>query len=127
MITDGVRILTPLFISAFNGRLLNIHPSLLPKYPGLHTHQRAIEAGDQHAGATVHFVTEQLDGGPPILQAQVPVLEDDTPATLAARVLVQEHQIYPLAAQWFAEGRLALTDQGAELDGQLLPETGFQL
>ncbi len=122
-----MQILTPVFISAFNGRLLNIHPSLLPKYPGLHTHQRAIEAGDRHAGASVHFVTEQLDSGPPILQAQVPVLEGDTPAILAARVLVQEHRIYPLAARWFAEGRLALTEQGAELDGQLLPETGYRL
>jgi phosphoribosylglycinamide formyltransferase-1 len=120
-----MRILTPVFISAFSGRLLNIHPSLLPKYPGLHTHQRAIEAGDKQAGATVHFVTEQLDGGPPILQAQVPVLAGDTPELLAARVLVQEHQIYPLAAQWFAEGRLALTDGGAELDGQLLTGSGL--
>ncbi len=120
-----MRILTPVFITAFSGRLLNIHPSLLPKYPGLHTHQRAIEAGDKQAGATVHFVTEQLDGGPPILQAQVPVLEGDTPEVLAARVLVQEHRIYPLAAQWFAEGRLALTEAGAELDGQLLPESGM--
>jgi phosphoribosylglycinamide formyltransferase-1 len=122
-----MRILTPVFITAFSGRLLNIHPSLLPAYPGLHTHQRAIDAGDDHAGATVHFVTEQLDGGPPILQARVPVLADDTAQTLAARVLVQEHKMYPLAAQWFAEGRLALTEAGTLLDGSLLPETGFQL
>jgi phosphoribosylglycinamide formyltransferase-1 len=122
-----MRILTPVFIAAFNGRLLNIHPSLLPKYPGLHTHQRAIEAGDDHAGATVHFVTEQLDGGPPILQARVPVLEGDTVQALAGRILEREHQIYPLAAQWFAEGRLALTEEGATLDGKLLPATGHQL
>jgi phosphoribosylglycinamide formyltransferase-1 len=122
-----MRILTPVFISAFNGRLLNIHPSLLPKYPGLHTHQRAIEAGDDHAGATVHFVTEQLDGGPPILQAQVPVLAGDTAQVLAGRILEREHHIYPLAAQWFAEGRLALTGEGATLDGKLLPDTGYQL
>jgi phosphoribosylglycinamide formyltransferase-1 len=122
-----MRILTPVFIAAFSGRLLNIHPSLLPKYPGLHTHQRALEAGDSHAGATVHFVTEQLDGGPPILQAWVPVLAGDSAQVLAARVLVREHQIYPLAAQWFAEGRLALTGEGATLDGKLLPDTGYQL
>lgn len=122
-----MRILTPVFINDFRGRLLNIHPSLLPRYPGLHTHQRAIEAGDSHAGATVHFVTEQLDGGPPILQARVPLLEGDCAEELAARVLVREHHIYPLAAQWFAEGRLALTEDGASLDGELLPETGYLL
>jgi phosphoribosylglycinamide formyltransferase-1 len=122
-----MRILTPVFISGFSGRLLNIHPSLLPRYPGLHTHQRAIEAGDSHAGATVHFVTEELDGGPPILQARVPLLKTDSAQELAARVLVQEHHIYPLAAQWFAQGRLALTEGGATLDGKLLPDTGYQL
>jgi phosphoribosylglycinamide formyltransferase-1 len=113
------------FISAYSGRLLNIHPSLLPLYPGLHTHQRAIDAGDQWGGATVHFVTEELDGGPPILQARVPIEAGDTADTLAARVLEQEHRIYPLAARWFAEGRLALTAAGATLDGEVLPRTGL--
>lgn len=122
-----MRILTPVFISAYSGSLLNIHPSLLPKYPGLNTHQRAIDAGDTWSGATVHFVTEELDGGPPILNARVPVLEGDEAGTLAARVLEKEHIIYPLAAQWFAEGRLELTEAGAALDGKLLPVQGANL
>ena len=119
-----MRILTPVFINAFAGKLLNIHPSLLPLYPGLHTHQRALEAGDSEAGATVHFVTEELDGGPPVLQARVPILKGDTQTSLAARVLEQEHQIYPLAASWFLAGRLQLTPAGALLDGELLPPSG---
>ena len=119
------RILTPVFISTFSGRLLNIHPSLLPRYPGLHTHQRAIDAGDQWGGATVHFVTEELDGGPPVIQAKVPIHPGDNADKLAARVLEREHIIYPLAAQWFAQGRLLLGERGAELDGELLPETGY--
>ncbi len=121
-----MRILGGDFVRHFRGRLLNIHPSLLPKYPGLHTHRRAIEAGDQEAGATVHFVTEELDGGPPILQARVPVLKGDTPELLASRVLEQEHRIYPIAAQWFAENRLSLRGNRAELDGNQLPVTGVQ-
>ena len=120
-----MRILTPVFLRPFSGRLLNIHPSLLPKYPGLHTHQRALEAGDAEAGATVHFVTEELDGGPPIVQASVPVQPGDTAQDLAARVLTVEHRIYPLAAQWFAERRLQLQDNRAMLDGAALPATGF--
>jgi phosphoribosylglycinamide formyltransferase-1 len=112
-----MRILTPGFVRRYTGRLLNIHPSLLPKYPGLHTHQRALEAGDAEAGATVHFVTEELDGGPPVLQARVPVLPGDTPETLAVRVLAEEHRIYPLAARLCAEGRLRLVDGQALLDG----------
>jgi phosphoribosylglycinamide formyltransferase-1 len=111
-----MRILGGGFVGRFAGRLLNIHPSLLPKYPGLHTHQRAIEAGDAEAGASVHFVTEELDGGPVVLQARVPVRPDDTPETLAARVLVEEHRIYPLAARLFAEGRLRLGNGRALLD-----------
>ncbi len=95
-----MRILTPAFIEPFSGRLLNVHPSLLPKYPGLNTHQRALDAGDREAGVTVHFVTLELDGGPPIIQARVPILPGDTAQTLADRVIVQEHRIYPLAAQW---------------------------
>ncbi len=119
-----MRILTPVFISAFSGRLLNIHPSLLPKYPGLHTHQRALEAGDDHTGATVHFVTEELDGGPPILFAKVSIENGDTAADLAGRVQQREHVIYPLAARWFVEKRLALSERGAVLDGETLPATG---
>lgn len=119
-----MRILTPVFIAPFAGRLLNIHPSLLPKYPGLHTHQRALDAGDTEAGVTVHFVTPELDGGPPVLQACVPVLPNDSATDLAARVLQQEHVIYPIAANWYLQGRLRLTEQGAILDGQQIPPTG---
>lgn len=99
-----MRILTPVFTDRFAGRLTNIHPSLLPAFPGLHTHQRAIEAGCKFAGATVHLVTAELDHGPILEQAAVPVLADDTEDTLAARVLTQEHQIYPRAiARWLAK------------------------
>lgn len=121
-----MRILTPVFIKPFAGRLLNIHPSLLPKYPGLHTHQRALDAGDTEAGVTVHFVTPELDGGPPIVQARVPIVTGDNAQTLAARVIVEEHVIYPLAAQWYLQGRLKLTNQGAYLDGNPIPATGIQ-
>ncbi len=120
-----MRILTPNFILPFSGRLLNVHPSLLPRYPGLNTHQRALDAGDREAGVTVHFVTLELDGGPPIVQARVPILPGDTARTLADRVIVQEHRIYPLAAQWVLSGRLRLTDQGACLDGEPIPATGI--
>jgi phosphoribosylglycinamide formyltransferase-1 len=120
-----MRILTPAFVLRFSGRLLNVHPSLLPKYPGLNTHQRALDAGDQEAGVTVHFVTLELDGGPPIIQARVPINPDDTVATLAARVVVAEHLIYPLAVKWYIAGRLKLTDRGAYLDGKPIPATGI--
>ena len=93
-------------------------------YPGLNTHQRAIDAGDENAGATVHFVTEELDGGPPILQASVPIISGDDATTLAARVLEQEHRIYPAAAQWFAKGRLQLNGETALLDGASIPAGG---
>jgi phosphoribosylglycinamide formyltransferase-1 len=119
-----MRILTPAFIEPFSGRLLNVHPSLLPRYPGLHTHQRALDAGDTEAGVTVHFVTLELDGGPPIIQARVPVLPGDTAQSLAARVIAKEHLIYPLAAQWYVSGRLQLTDNGVRLDGEPIPATG---
>lgn len=115
-----MRILTPAFIEPFAGRILNIHPSLLPKYPGLDTHRRAIEAGDPIAGSTVHFVTPQLDGGPAIVQGTVPVMADDNPATLAARVLDIEHRIYPYAAALYAAGRIRLADGLAWLDDQPL-------
>ncbi len=121
-----MRILTPGFVQHYHGRLLNIHPSLLPKYPGLNTHQRAIDAGDEEAGATVHFVTEELDGGPAIIQAVVPVLENDDASTLAKRILAKEHKIYPMAAQWFTEGRLKLLGNCAVLDNEELSAGGYQ-
>jgi phosphoribosylglycinamide formyltransferase-1 len=99
-----MRVLTPEFVRRFQGRMLNIHPSLLPKYPGLHTHQRAIDAGDTEAGCTVHLVTPELDAGPILGQARVPVLAGDTSETLAARVLVQEHLLYPAVLRRFAYG-----------------------
>ena len=119
-----MRILTPGFVNHYTGRLLNIHPSLLPKYKGLHTHQRALEAGESEHGCSVHFVTEELDGGPLVVQAVVPVESGDTPESLAQRVHSQEHHIYPLAMRWFAEGRLRLGATGAQLDGKDLPATG---
>jgi phosphoribosylglycinamide formyltransferase-1 len=122
-----MRILTPVFIDPFVGRLLNIHPSLLPKYPGLKTHQRALDAGDAEAGATVHFVTRELDGGPPVLQARVAIVPGDTAASLASRVAEQEHIIYPLAARWFLQGRLALTPNGATFDNEPIPASGIPL
>ncbi|OOY13003.1 phosphoribosylglycinamide formyltransferase [Thioclava marina] len=99
-----MRVLTPDFVGRFEGRMLNIHPSLLPKYPGLHTHKRAIEAGDTEAGCTVHEVTPVLDDGPTLGQARVPIAAGDTPDDLAARVLVQEHRLYPAVLRRFAEG-----------------------
>lgn len=122
-----MRILTPAFVARFLGRMLNIHPSLLPKYPGLHTHQRAIDAGDHYAGASVHFVTAELDGGPVVLQAQVNIEANDTAATLADKTLTKEHIIYPRATQWLLEGRLSLHEDGAYLDQQKLPASGIML
>ncbi len=103
-----MRILTEGFVRHYEGRLLNIHPSLLPSFPGLHTHQRALDEGVRIHGCTVHFVTPALDHGPVVVQAAVPVLDGDDEATLAARVLQQEHIVYPLAVRWFAEDRLTL-------------------
>ncbi|MEP1472810.1 MAG: phosphoribosylglycinamide formyltransferase [Halieaceae bacterium] len=120
-----MRILTPVFLDAFAGKLLNIHPSLLPKYTGLNTHQRAIDAGDSIAGVTVHFVTAELDGGPPVIQARVPVEPGDDAASLEARVIAQEHVIYPIAARWFLQGRLKLKETGATLDGHPIPAEGI--
>ena len=119
-----MRILSAGFVRHYQGRLLNIHPSLLPKYKGLHTHQRALEAGDSEHGCSVHFVTEELDGGPLVVQAIIAVESDDSPHSLAQRVHAQEHRIYPLAVRWFAEGRLSLDERGALLDGQLLAASG---
>jgi phosphoribosylglycinamide formyltransferase-1 len=116
-----MRILTPGFVTHYRGRLLNIHPSLLPKYRGLHTHERALAAGEREHGATVHFVTAELDGGPAVLQARVAVANEDDSASLAARVLTQEHRIYPQVVRWFAQGRLMLGDDDLpRLDGQPL-------
>ncbi|PKM20835.1 MAG: phosphoribosylglycinamide formyltransferase [Gammaproteobacteria bacterium HGW-Gammaproteobacteria-15] len=120
-----MRILTPAFVQHFNGRLLNIHPSLLPKYQGLTTHQRAIDAGDSEHGCSVHFVTEQLDGGPVILQAKVPVFADDDAQGLAERVHEQEHRIYPLVVRWFCQNRLQQHSDQAWLDGNLLAANGY--
>jgi len=117
-----MRILTPVFIGHFAGRILNIHPSLLPKYRGLDTHQRAIDAGDQWHGSTVHFATEELDGGPRIIQGRVPIRPGETADSLAARVLEVEHRIYPKAAALFAAGRLKYLDGAAWLDGDPLVE-----
>jgi phosphoribosylglycinamide formyltransferase-1 len=124
-----MRILSEGFVRHYAGRLMNIHPSLLPSFPGLHTHQRALEEGVRIHGCTVHFVTPTLDHGPVIIQAAVPVLDGDSESTLAARILVQEHKIYPQAVRWFAEDKLTL-DGGrvrlaaAQADGAalLVPE-----
>ncbi|UCV04862.1 phosphoribosylglycinamide formyltransferase [Dechloromonas denitrificans] len=105
-----MRILSDGFVSHYAGRLINIHPSLLPAFPGLHTHQRALEEGVRIHGCTVHFVTPALDHGPVIIQAAVPVLDGDSESSLAARVLEQEHRIYPQAVRWFAEDRLQLAN-----------------
>lgn len=117
-----MRILSNVFIQHFEGRVLNIHPALLPKYPGLNTHQRAIEAGERWHGSTVHFVTEELDGGPRILQGRVTVLSDDTASLLSARVQAVEHKIYPRAAALFASGRIEFKDGDTWLDGARLDE-----
>lgn len=122
-----MRILTAEFVRHYQGKMLNIHPSLLPKYQGLHTHRRVIEAGDSIHGVTVHFVTEELDGGPPVIQAVIPVFDDDTEDALAARVQTQEHNIYPMAVNWFATGRLTMSDGKALLDNEALPASGQQI
>ena len=111
-----MRILTPGLIEHYEGRMMNIHPSLLPRFPGLHTHERALEAGDRVHGATVHFVSAGVDEGPIICQSEVPVLPTDTPSELAARVLKTEHQIYPLAIEWFIEGRLHMAGNRVDVD-----------
>ena len=119
-----MRILTQSFVSQFAGRLLNIHPSLLPLYPGLNTHQRALDNGDTHAGATVHYVTGELDGGPSVIQAKVPIESGDTKDRLADRILQVEHQIYPQAVNLHLSGRLALRNGVLYKDSVPLPATG---
>ncbi len=115
-----MRILTPDFVRHYAGRMLNIHPSLLPLYKGIHTHRRVLEDGGHEHGVSVHFVTPELDGGPVIIQAKVPVLPSDTEQSLAQRVQEQEHIIYPRAIQWFLEGRLKLESNQAMLDRKAL-------
>ena len=117
-----MRILSAEFVAAFEGRIMNIHPSLLPKYPGLHTHRRVLEAREPEHGVTVHFVSAELDAGPAIIQARVAVAPDDSESSLFARVQVEEHRIYPLAVRWFCEGRLHCAQNRAWLDGHVLRE-----
>ncbi|OAT17175.1 phosphoribosylglycinamide formyltransferase [Buttiauxella noackiae ATCC 51607] len=119
-----MRILSSEFVGHYAGRLINIHPSLLPKYPGLNTHSQVLENGDEVHGTSVHFVTEELDGGPVILQAKVPVFEGDDEEDITARVQNQEHAIYPLVVSWFIEGRLQMRENSAWLDGNKLPPQG---
>jgi phosphoribosylglycinamide formyltransferase-1 len=124
-----MRILTPAFVQHYQGKLINIHPSLLPKYQGLNTHQRAIDAGDAEHGVSVHFVTEELDGGPVILQAKVPIFDGDTSDDLAERVHEQEHRIYPLVVKWLCEKRLTMETKDkneiAILDNKILSISGY--
>jgi phosphoribosylglycinamide formyltransferase-1 len=122
LLAGFMRILTPVFIESFAGQILNIHPSLLPQYPGLDTHQRALDAGDERHGCTVHFVNAELDSGPPIIQGMIAVRPDDSAESLAARVLAVEHQIYPQAVSLLASGRLKQRDDKAWLDGKPLEE-----
>ncbi|MDZ7802911.1 phosphoribosylglycinamide formyltransferase [Thiohalophilus sp.] len=117
-----MRILSDEFVRHYQGRMINIHPSLLPRYKGLNTHQRALEAGDPEHGCSVHFVTPELDGGPIILQASVPIDASDTPESLAQKVHVQEHRIYPQAVEWIARGRVRLEDDNVLFDGQPISE-----
>ena len=124
LLAGFMRILTPAFVRHYRGRLLNIHPSLLPRHKGLDTHRRALEAGDEEHGCSVHFVTEELDGGPVALQAAFTVGSENSIDALTSRVHAAEHVIYPLAVRWFAEGRLRLASEGAMLDDVLLPVTG---
>ncbi|KFX06658.1 phosphoribosylglycinamide formyltransferase [Pectobacterium betavasculorum] len=120
-----MRILSPEFVAQFAGKMLNIHPSLLPKYPGLHTHRKALENGDREHGTSVHFVTDELDGGPLILQAKVPVFNDDTEESLSERVKTHEHTIYPMVINWFLNGRLVMRNNEAWLDSVRIPPQGY--
>lgn len=125
MLAGYMRILSPEFVARYSGRLINIHPSLLPKYPGLHTHRQVLENGDEEHGTSVHFVTDELDGGPVILQAKIPVFEGDDEDEITARVQHQEHAIYPLVVSWFMEERLEMRGNSAWLDGRELPQQGY--
>lgn len=121
-----MRILTPEFVRHYQGRMFNIHPSLLPKYKGLNTHQRALDAGDKEHGCTVHFVTEELDGGPLVVQGRVSINLDDSSDSLQQKVHVVEHQIYPLAVEWFCANRVRWTEDGVIFDDQPAPAEGIQ-
>ena len=120
-----MKILTKPFTQRFAGKILNIHPSLLPKYPGLHTYQRALENGDSEHGTTVHFVNEEIDGGAIVLQAKVPIFPGDIAEEIELRTREQEYNIYPLVIKWFIEDRLKLIENQAYLDGKLLPPNGY--
>lgn len=120
-----MRILTDKLVNRYLGQMINIHPSLLPKYMGLNTHQKVIDAGDSEHGASVHFVVSKLDAGPVILQTKVPVYEGDTAKKLAQRVNQQEHTIYPLVVEWFCQGRLRMENNHCYLDGKLLGSNGY--
>jgi phosphoribosylglycinamide formyltransferase-1 len=120
-----MRVLSSTFVTPWLGRLINIHPSLLPAFTGLDTHARAIAAGENRHGASVHFVTEALDGGPLIAYGEVPIMEDDSPKRLANRVLAVEHKIYPKVVALFAQNRLGFVEQGVTLDGKLIPKQGL--
>lgn len=122
-----MRILTEGFVEHYQGKMLNIHPSLLPKFKGLDTHNRAILAGEAEHGASVHFVTPELDGGPVVLQSKVPIFEQQDPQELADRVQEQERQMYPLVIKWFCENRLHMIDNKAVLDDRVLAEMGYAI
>ncbi|WP_339890327.1 phosphoribosylglycinamide formyltransferase [Neptuniibacter pectenicola] len=122
-----MRILTPEFVRHYQGRMFNIHPSLLPKYKGLHTHQRAIDAGDTEHGCTVHFVSEELDGGPLAVQGKVSIDVDDNEESLQQKVHAVEHVIYPLAVELYCANRLMWTQDGVVMDGNTLPPQGHQV
>jgi len=121
-----MRVLSSDFVGQYKNRMINIHPSLLPQFPGLNTHQRAITAGAREHGASVHFVTSDIDSGPIIIQRSVPIDAADTPETLASKVLAQEHQIYPLAIKWFAQSRLQVQAGCVLLDGKIQPQQGLK-
>ena len=121
-----MRIISDIFLAAFPTRIINIHPALLPAFPGLHVHRKALEYGARFSGCTVHFVDGGVDTGPIIIQAAVPILENDTEDSLAARILEQEHKIYPQAIQWFAEGRISIEDRQVKVRG-IAPKTSAQI
>lgn len=120
-----MRILSPEFVQHYEGRMINIHPALLPEFRGLHTHERAIESGVKRHGATVHFVTSELDDGPNIIQSGLDMEPADTPESLASRVLILEHQIYPLSIEWFLKDRIMMKENQCFMDDQLLPNSGY--
>lgn len=127
LLAGFMRILTADFVKHYRGRMLNIHPSLLPKHKGLQTHQRALDAGDLEHGATIHFVTEELDGGPLILQSRIKIIPGDDADSLAAQVQQQEYRLFPLVTRWFVAGRLHLNEDRASLDGSPIPASGLRL